>query len=185
MDDNEIIALYWRRDQDAICWTDRKYGGLCRKLSFDILGNREDTEECVSDTFLAAWNSIPPQRPTYLKAYLAKIVRNFSLMRLRENHAARHGGGEIPLVLEELEGTLSSGFSVEQAFEGKEFAAAVSRFLYTLPEGERNIFLARYYFLSSVADIAARAHCSQSKVKTSLYRTRKKLKQYLIEEDLL
>lgn len=185
MDDKEIIALYWRRDQDAIVWTDRKYGGLCRKLAFDILANHEDTEECVSDTYLAAWNSIPPQRPSFLKAYLVKIVRNFSLMRVRQNHAGKHGGGEIDLVLEELEDTLSSHVSVEQTVEQKELAEAVSRFLHTLPEMERNIFLARYYFLSPVAAIAARGRCSQSKVKTSLYRTRKKLKQYLIEEELL
>lgn len=97
MDDKEIIELYFARDPNGILETERKYGALCQKVSYNILGNREDAEECVSDTYMAAWNSIPPQRPGLLKAYLMKIVRNFSLMRVRERSAQKHGEGSFPL----------------------------------------------------------------------------------------
>lgn len=185
MDDKEIIELYFARDPNGILETERKYGALCQKVSYNILGNREDAEECVSDTYMAAWNSIPPQRPGLLKAYLMKIVRNFSLMRVRERSAQKHGGGELPLALEELGDIFPSSDSVEQAYEGKELAKAVSGFLRTLPQSERDIFLCRYWHFASIADIARKLGCTQSKVKTSLFRTRKKLLTYLKKEDLV
>lgn len=185
MDDKEIIELYFRRDQEAIVQTDRKYGGLCKKVSYNILGCPEDVEECVSDTYMAAWNAIPPQVPMVLKAYLLKIVRNFSLMRVRELNSRKRGSGEVELALEELGDTFPGAASVEGQYEQKEFARAVSRFLYSLPENERRIFLCRYWHLASVAQIAGTLHCSQSKVKTSLFRTRKKLYQFLTKEGLV
>lgn len=185
MDDKEIISLYFQRDQEAITQTDRKYGGLCKKVSYNILGCAEDVEECVSDTYLAAWDSIPPQVPLFLKAYLLKIVRNFSLMRVREQCAQKRGSGELELALEELGDCFSSPSSVEGAYEQKEVARAVSRFLYTLPETERAMFLCRYWHMASICQIAEGLHCSQSKIKTSLFRTRRKLQDYLQKEGLV
>lgn len=185
MDDEKIIGLYFDRNEHAIYETDRKYGPLCKKVSYGILSNLQDTEECVSDTYLAAWEAMPPQHPDHLGAWLCRVARNLSLMRLRERYSAKHGAGEITLCLEELGDTFAPGISVEQAYEQKEFARAVSSFLYTLPETQRNIFLARYYFVTPVSDIARRLHCSQSKVKTSLFRTRKKLQEYLKKEELV
>lgn len=185
MDDEKIIGLFFDRDQNAIYETDRKYGRLCKKVSYGILSNHQDVEECVSDTYMAAWEAMPPQRPSHLGAWLCKVARNLSLMRLRERYSAKNGGGELCVALEELEDTFAPGISVEQACEQKEFARAVSRFLYTLPETQRNIFLARYYLVTPVAEIAHRLHCSQSKVKTSLFRTRKKLQEYLVKEELI
>lgn len=185
MDDKEIIALYFHRDQEAIAETDRKYGGLCRKVSYNILNNREDAEECVADTYMGLWHSIPPQMPAFFKAYILKILRNFSLMRFRDRNTQRHGSGEVELAMEELGDTFSSGFSVEQEYEGRELAQAVSCFLRNLSEDDRNIFLCRYWHLAPVAKIAERLRCSQSKVKTSLFRTRKKLQLFLTEEGLV
>lgn len=185
MDDKEIISLYFSRDQEAIAETDRKYGGLCRTVSYNILADHEDAEECVADTYIAAWNAIPPQVPMALKAYLLKITRNFSLMRVRERYSARRGGGELALALEELGDSFPSHLSVEKEVEGRELARAVSSFLYTLPETERNIFLCRYWHFASITDIAQRCRCSQSKIKTSLFRTRKKLQTYLMKEGLV
>ena len=179
MEDERIIDLYWQRSQEAISRTDEKYGRLCTKISLNILSNAQDAEECVSDTYMALWNSIPPQRPTCFQAFAAAIVRNLSLMKLREQYARKRGGGEFDLVLDELKDTIASGDSVEAECERKEFAAAVNQFLCTLSADDRNIFVCRYWFFASIADIALRFKCSQSKVKTSLFRTRQKLRLYL------
>lgn len=185
MEDTAIMELYFARDQEAIAETDRKYGPLCTKVSYGILSNLQDAEECVADTYLAAWNSIPPQRPDFLKAYLLKITRNLSLMRLRRRYARKNGRGEVTLVLEELGDTFASDFSVERIYEGREVARAVSCFLRTLPETDRNMFLIRYWYMTPVADIAAKMGCKESRVKTSLFRTRKKLQNYLTKEGLV
>ncbi|MDO5401505.1 MAG: sigma-70 family RNA polymerase sigma factor [Eubacteriales bacterium] len=185
MDDEKIIGLYFDRNQDAIAETDRKYGSLCRSVSFGVLSNHQDAEECVSDTYLAAWEAMPPKHPEHLGAWLCKVCRNLSLMRLRERYSVRRGAGEFALCLDELGDTFAPGISVEQAYEQKEFAQAVNRFLHTLPETQRNIFLARYYLVTPIADIARRLHCSQSKVKTSLFRTRKLMQEYLKKEELV
>ena len=185
MEDERIIDLYWQRSQEAISRTDEKYGRLCTKISLNILSNAQDAEECVSDTYMALWNSIPPQRPTCFQAFAAAIVRNLSLMKLREQYARKRGGGEFDLVLDELKDTIASGDSVEAECERKEFAAAVNQFLCTLSADDRNIFVCRYWFFASIAVIALRFKCSQSKVKTSLFRTRQKLRLYLSKEGLL
>lgn len=185
MEDTQIIRLYWLRDQDAIVQTDKKYGNLCRGLSYRILSNREDAEECVSDTYLAAWHQMPPQKPAYLKGFLARIVRNISISRLRERYSKKNGGGELPLVLEELEQTLASNASVEREYEQKELAAAINRFLETVSQDDRAIFLCRYWRFLSVSEIAQCRRFSESKVKTSLCRTRKKLRNFLESEGLL
>lgn len=185
MEDSQIIKLYWMRDEDAIVQTDQKYGKLCRGLSYRILANREDSEECVSDTYLAAWHQMPPQKPAYLKGFLARIVRNISISRIRERYSKKNGGGELSLVLEELENTLVSDANVEQAYEQKELAAFINRFLKTISKDDRVIFLCRYWRFFSVSEIALSQHFSESKVKTSLHRTRKKLHNFLESEGLL
>lgn len=150
MEDERIIDLYWQRSQEAISRTDEKYGRLCTKISLNILSNAQDAEECVSDTYMALWNSIPPQRPTCFQAFAAAIVRNLSLMKLREQYARKRGGGEFDLVLDELKDTIASGDSVEAECERKEFAAAVNQFLCTLSADDRNIFVCRYWFFASM-----------------------------------
>lgn len=150
MEDERIIDLYWQRSQEAISRTDEKYGRLYTKISLNILSNAQDAEECVSDTYMALWNSIPPQRPTCFQAFAAAIVRNLSLMKLREQYARKRGGGEFDLVLDELKDTIASGDSVEAECERKEFAAAVNQFLCTLSADDRNIFVCRYWFFASI-----------------------------------
>jgi len=185
MEDTQIIKLYWSRDQEAIVQTDKKYGKLCRGLSYRILFNHEDVEECVSDTYLAAWHQIPPQKPSYLKGFLARIVRNISVSRVRERYSKKNGGGELTIVLDELEQTLASDTNVEQAYEQKELAAFIDRFLETVSRDDRVIFLCRYWRFMNVSEIARSRHFSESKVKTSLCRTRKKLRNFLVSEGLL
>ena len=185
MEDERIIELYWQRSQDAITQTDKKYGGLCRRISFNILSSVEDSEECLSDTYMALWNSLPPQRPTRFQAFIAAIARNISLMRVRERCSKKRGGGELELVLDELDDTLTSDYSLESELEMKELAERIEQFLPTLSPDDRNIFISRYWLFAPVADIAVRSGFSQSKVLTSLFRTRQKLQRCLTKEGLI
>ena len=186
MDDAGIIALYWQREQAAVTETDKKYGGLCRSVSYRILTDREDAEECVSDTYLAAWNAIPPKRPRRLGAFLAAITRNISVSRLRERRSAKRGGGEYAAALDELAETLADrNGAPETAVELRELAQAVNAFLGGLSAEERKIFMCRYWLLASVAETAQTLGCTQAKVKTTLCRTRRRLRGYLTEEGLL
>lgn len=184
MDDEKIIELYWHRDETAITRTDEKYGRLCRKIACSILLDSEDGEECVADTYLALWDSIPPKRPQYFRAFIAAITRNLSLKRLRTRNALCRGG-EAELALEELGDMLASGTSVERDYERRELTQAIDTFLHTLPESDRSIFVCRYWLFAPTADIAAKLGFSQSKVTTSLYRTRQKLRKYLEKEELI
>ena len=185
MEDSGIIELYWQRSQEAITQTDIKYGRLCHRVSYNILANHEDSEECVSDTYLTVWNSLPPQRPSFLQAFVAAIARNISLKRLRDKCAQKRGGGELDLVLGELRDCLVSERSPEREYEQKELTQAIDEFLYSLSADSRYIFLCRYWLLLPVMEIARRLKCSKSKVTTSLYRTRQRLRQYLEKEELL
>lgn len=185
MDDSKIIELYWLRNQEAIAQTDIKYGRLCRSISMNILSDARDSEECVADTYMAAWNSMPPQRPLKLGAWLAAVVRKLSLMRLRSSYAKKKGGGAIDLVFEELGDTFASDFSVEREYEGKELADHIAAFLPKLSQDDRRIFLCRYWLFAPVEEIARRLGCSKSKVATSLFRSRQRLKKYLKGEGLI
>ena len=185
MEDSFIVDLYWRRDEQAIAETERKYGGACEGIARRFLPAAEDAEEIVQDAYLSLWNTIPPQRPEHFAAYLFRTVRNAAFSRFRADSAQKRGGGEFDLVLDELKDTIASGDSVEAECERKEFAAAVNQFLCTLSADDRNIFVCRYWLFASIADIASRFKCSQSKVKTSLFRTRQKLRLYLSKEGLL
>ena len=182
MEDNRIIELYFSRSEDAIVETDRKYGGFCYSIAYNILFNREDSEESVSDTYLSAWNTIPPTRPGIFSFFLGKITRNLSLDRCKAKGAARRGGGQLPLALEELGDCLSGGDTPEDALTAAELGKAIDRFLRTLPDKDCCVFLRRYWYLDNVGDIARRYHMAEGSVKSSLFRTRKKLREYLQQE---
>ena len=184
MDDRKIVDLYWQRDENAIPETAAKFGGYCRTIAYNILSDAEDAEECLNDTWLRAWNTMPTNRPSRLAPYLGKLTRWISLTRLREKTSLKRGGGETELVLDELAEAVDPGADVEKAVELKELNAALRRFLKTLGETERQVFLARYWFIASIAEIAEKFGFSESKVNSMLHRTRKKLLSYLKEEGL-
>ena len=162
--------------------TDRKYGGYCFSLANTILQNREDAEETVSDTYLKTWTSIPPRRPDVLKMFLAKITRNLAFSRWRKYNAEKRGGGELPLVLEELEGCIASHKSVEDRIHRQELARTIRAFLDTLSIREQDLFLRRYFFVEEYTAIARRYGMKPSAVQRAVSRTRMKLKQYLTQE---
>lgn len=184
MDDRAIVELYHRREERAIAETDKKYGGLCRSIALRLLGVREDAEECVNDTWLNAWNAMPEDRPGFLAQYLGKITRNLAFTRWRASRAEKRGGGELPLVLDELAECVSPDDTF-QTVEASELEETINRFLLTLAERDRNLFLRRYWYTEPMADIAARYGMREGTVRTSLFRTREKLRCYLEKEGLL
>ena len=181
MEDQGIIALFFDRSEQAIEETDKKYGGYCYSIAYNILFNREDSEESGSDTYLAAWNTIPPRRPNFLNAFLAKMTRHISIDRWRKRSAKKRGGGEIFLALEELEDCVDSS-STETEYEKKELSRVLNQFLSSLPETERNVFLCRYWYLDSIQTISEVSGFSQSKVTSMIHRLRGKLRKKLSEE---
>lgn len=185
MEDAHIVELYWQRSENAIVQTDAKYGGYCYRIAYNVLANNEDAEESVSDTYLAAWNQLPPQRPSALAAFLGKITRNISISRWRSRSARKRGGGEILVALEELRDCAAADQDVEGAYLHKEAAEVFNRFLDTLPETERRVFLRRYWCLDPIAVIAANFGFSRSKVTSMLHRTRARFRQVLEKEGLL
>ena len=182
MNDKNIVDLYFNRDEEAITQTDKKYGRYCYSIAYNILTNKEDAEESVSDTYMTAWRAIPPRRPSVLSTFLGKITRHISIDRWRERSAYKRGGGEVTLALDELEDCVAGLQNVEMEYERKELIRAYVKFLDTLPITERRVFLCRYWYVDSVEAIAEKFGFSQSKVKTMLYRTRKKLRKTLWEE---
>ena len=184
MEDQGIIALFFARSEQAIEETDKKYGGYCYSIAYNILGSREDSEESVSDTYMTAWKTIPPRRPSYLNAFLAKITRHISIDRWRKRNAKKRGGEEIILALEEL-GDCVDGSTVETEMARKELTALLNRFLSSLSETERNIFLSRYWYLDSVPSISEASGFTQSKVTSMLHRLRGRLRKTLSEEGYL
>ena len=184
MEDREIVDLYWQRSDLAISETDRKYGRYCRAIAFNICGSDEDAEECVNDTWFRAWNRMPSERPAALSAFLGCITRNLAINTIKAKNRLRRGGGEAALALDELSECLPGGRSPEQIVEEKELEKAIGRFTADLPETERMIFVLRYFYLAPVADIAEKLQCGQGKVKSSLFRTRKKLRERLVKEGL-
>jgi RNA polymerase sigma-70 factor (ECF subfamily) len=182
VDDKSIVDLYFGRDQEAITQTDKKYGHYCYRIAYNILTNKEDAEESVSDTYVAAWRAIPPRRPSVLSTFLGKITRHIAIDRWRERNASKRGGGEVPLALEELQDCVAGMQNVEMDYERKEIIKAYVKFLDALPVTERRVFLCRYWYVDSVEAIADKFGFSQSKVKTMLHRTRAKLRKQLAEE---
>lgn len=185
MEDRQIVALYWQRNEQAIQSTADKYGRFLHSMAFHILANNEDAEECVNDTYIGAWNAIPPHRPNILSAFLAKLTRRISLDRLRRAQADKRGGSQVPLALEELSECVASGTDVVHTVEMKEIASALRRFLAALPETQRDIFVARYFYLTPIDKLSQAFGFSESKVKSMLFRIRGRLKKQLQEEELL
>ena len=184
MEDTAIVELYWQRNSMAITETEKKYGAYCQTIAFNILANHEDAEECVNDTYLGAWNSMPDNRPSVLAPYLAKITRWQSIARLRKNTRLKRGGGEYELALEELGEGIPSPVNVEKTVEQNELASAVNSFVAGLSLPERRIFLLRYWQAMSLASIAETLGFSLPKTKSILHRTRVKLQCYLKKEGL-
>ena len=184
MDDVHIVELYWQRSDLAISETSRKYGGYCHSIAYNICGRQQDSEECVNDTWFHAWNLIPPERPDVLSVFLGRITRNIAINCIKSKNRKKRGSGEALLVLDELQECVPGGTEPESAFEEKELAKAIGRFTAMLPETERKVFVLRYWHLATVAEIAERLDFSQSKVKSMLFRTRKKLSSFLKEEGL-
>ena len=181
MSDKEIIRLYFNRDQRALSATAKKYGSYCTTIAKNILGNNEDAEECVNDTYLSAWNSIPPTRPTILSAFLGKITRNLAFNKYKYNHVIKRGNGEIAVVLDELAECVSGLDDVEQEIDRRELVATINSFLNTISPKKRNIFICRYWYSDSVSAIAKRYEMTESNVSVTLNRLRVKLKKYLCE----
>ncbi len=185
MNDADIVDLYWRRSDEAVIETQKKYGGYCYTIAFGFLGNAQDAEECVNDTWLEAWNAMPQNRPDRLGVFVGKITRALSFDRFRRGHAQKRGGGELPLVLEELRDCIPSVPSAAQAVEDAELERIVNEFLHTLPARDCNIFLRRYWYAEPLVDIARRYGLKLNTVKTILFRTRSKLRAFLETEGMI
>lgn len=179
MEDEGILQLYFARDEKAIEATEKKYGSYCTAIARNILGTREDAEECVNDTYLKAWNAIPPHKPEVLSGFLGKITRNLAFNRYKRNTADKRGGGELPFVLEELAGCVSDKETVEQVIEYKALVRDLNGFLGTLPEKKRNIFICRYFYTDGIDRIALRYGMTYGGVSMTLKRLRTKLHSYL------
>ena len=184
MDDVRIVSLYWDRNEQAIEESKSKYGGYCHAIAYRILTDHEDADESVNDTWLAAWESMPPHRPAVLATYLGKITRHVSLNRWRDRNRAKRGGGEVPLSLDELAECVPDRRNVERTMELAELAEAINSFLAGLPAAERDVFVCRYWFLASLREISEKFEFSESKTKSMLFRTRKKLLAHLEKEGL-
>ena len=184
MDDSKILDLYFSRSETAIQETDKKYGGYCYKIAYSILANREDSEESVNDTYLNAWNCIPPRKPAKLSAFLGKLTRNISIDRWRNMSAQKRGNGEVDIALDELSECVSGKQSIEEEIIQKEVVACLNRFLATLSDDERIVFMCRYWYVNSINEIADKTGFSIGKIKSMLHRTRGKLSRQLEKEEL-
>lgn len=177
--DSEIIELFNSRDERALSATDSKYGRYCTAVAMNILGNRQDAEECLNDTLLKAWESIPPAKPDNLPGYLARITKNISLNRYRSTHTEKRGSGGVNSVYEELSECIPDRNNVERNYEHKELIKAINAFLTKLALDKRDIFVLRYWYCMSVSEVAARVGVSENRAAVELFRTRKKLVKYL------
>ena len=184
MEDAEIVEMYFSRNENAIAETHNKYGSYLHRIAYNILANSEDSDECVNDTYMKAWGSIPPTRPMKLGAYLGALVRNTAISVFRRNNTASRAGSQYALSLDELGECVSGSVSVEETAESGIIAKAISDYLRTLSPEARIIFVCRYYFNDPINDIAAYSGASVSKVKSSLFRTRNGLREYLKKEGI-
>lgn len=184
MDDRQILNLYQERSEAAIKETAAKYGTYCHTIAYNILFNVEDTEECVNDTYLKAWESIPPQVPNKLSAFLGKITRNLALDKYRYYSREKRNNGQTAQALEELLECVPAMNNTEQEIEDKYLVEVLNRFLEGLSSEKRKIFMQRYWYLRSIQEIADEFAISESKVKMTLLRTRNQLKQVLMKEGI-
>ena len=181
MKDEQILDLYWARSENAIIETEKKYGRYCYAIAYQILYDDEDVKEILNDTYLKMWNTIPPQRPSVLKSYVGMISRQLALNFYEKQHTQKRGG-QIPLVLEELAECIPDKKSSADLGDHMALSDALSRFLWALPQKTRNIFVRRYWYMSSIAEIAEDFSMKESNVTMHLLRTRKKLEKFLIKE---
>lgn len=182
MDDNKIIDLYWARSQQAITESETKYGAYCRTIARNILNREEDAEECVNDTWLRAWNVMPPQRPTLLQAFFGKLTRNLSLDRWRRDRAQKRGGSQVELALDELEDCLAARDRVDEQLDAQQTAGLISAFVRSLPQADRMLFVRRYWYLDDIQTLSRSLGMGQSQVKSRLHRIRLRLKKELEKE---
>lgn len=183
MEDHEIIALFFRRSEEAVTAASRKYGAYCRSVVTNILPSREDAEECINDTWLSAWDSIPPNRPQRLGVYLARIARNTALNRRKELTAQKRGGGAVDAVLEELHECIGDS-GMDEALDELVLRDAINAFLRSQPKQKRDIFIRRYWAMEPVNDIAKALGLRRGQTATILYRMRRELKEYLEKEGI-
>ena len=182
MEDQQIIMLYWQRDERAIDATNRKYGNYCRSIAYAILENTEDAQVCENDTYLAVWNAIPPNRPAVFSAFLGKITRRIAIDRLRNRTAQKRGGGQAVLSLDELMDCVPHGQDFQSTLQARELARILDGFLWSLPVQQRRIFIRRYWYCDSIEQLCQRFEYNPSKVKMTLLRVRKKLSEHLRKE---
>ena len=185
VNEKKIIRLLQQRDESALSAVKAQYGQLCRQLAMQILGNAEDAEECLNDALLKLWNSIPPAEPEYLKAYLCSTLRNLALNRLEAERAAKRGGDQVPVVLEELAEVIQSGQNVAADVEGKLLAEYVREFVRQLPEKQQRVFMQRYFYMMQLNEIAAENSMTENSVTVMLHRLRGKLHDALRKEQYL
>ena len=183
MEDGQIINLYWNRDQEAIRETEGKYGAVLHSIAWNLLHSREDSEECVNDTYLRAWNAIPPARPVFLRSWLGQITRNLSLDLWKRRQAEKRGGG-VEMLLGELEDCVPAPGGPERVVEDQELAELLNAFLRGLSREARAMFLRRYWYGQSLAEISGALGCGEGKVKSSLFRSRKALGEFLKREGI-
>ncbi len=181
MDDSVIVQMYWDRNEEALSETAKKYGSYCFSIAKNIVGNNEDAEECVNDTYLQTWNSIPDNKPKMLSTYLGKITRNISFNRYKRNNAEKRGGGQIGLVLDELSDLIASPDKPEMEIDSKLLSKAINSFLSNLPLEKRKIFMCRYWYADSIKDIAKTFGMTENNVSVILNRLRQKLSEHLKE----
>ena len=183
IEDEKIIDLFFNRSEKAIQELDIKYGKVCHKLSYNILNNKQDAEECVNDAYLGAWNAIPPARPIPLLTYICKIIRNISLKIYYRKEAAKRSS-HYTIAMEEIEACIAAPNTVEAEIEARELARIIEEFLNTLTVENRVIFMRRYWFSDSYKDIAGFVGLSEKNISVRLTRIREKMKQYLIEREV-
>lgn len=181
MDDENIVQLYWERNETAISESSKKYGLYCSSIANNILKDKSDAEECVNDTWLHAWNAMPPQKPSILSTFLGKITRNLSFDLYKKLHRDKRGGGNIEVALDELAECVSGNDDTERQIEEKELRKEINNFVLALPEKKRYMFILRYWYVDNIPEIAARLNMTENNVSVSLARVRSKLKDYLIE----
>lgn len=184
LEDSKIIALFDERSEQAIVELDRKYGVAVKKTASNILYNKQDVEECANDTYLAVWNTIPPQKPKPLISYVCRIARNLAVNRAYAKAAAKRNAA-YDLALDELEECIPSGFDLETELEARELSAAINRFLAGLPAEDRKLFVRRYWYSYSVTELAAITRTTPNRISVRLFRIREKLRRALLKEGLL
>lgn len=181
MSDEEILNLFFQRNDSALKQASTRYGNYCKAIAARILGNDEEAEECFNDALLKTWNTIPPNRPNVLSGYIGKIVRNIAFDKYRREHAQKRGSGDAALILDELGECIESRSNVEQEYEKKELVRDINNFLGSIPQKKRALFLCRYWYAFQIPEIAEKFGMSEGNVSVTLNRIRNKLKDYLNE----